>query len=313
MMPDLDERFLLVILATSDPENKGWGIFWGLYFAFGDRDRFHQNYVEAWRQRFIEEQKLQISNPQNPTLQPRPNASECSVIMFRDNGRPLLIPCRWDITDQQLIRHIGNFYYLQRLEAVFLSSLASTINIIEVVRLEQRLGVGSHEYYLNLARYGSGNRLIRFWLRPSQLSGTSIVEKLTTDAVLAAPALPEAQAQAVPTLFSILFGFSSQQPTAEVAAQVAAQNQALGDHKMELNIVDMWNTEAATVIAAVPLLSSLVVGIVWAVVAITVYQADVNVSVQTGFTIASYVITTGAILIALVAYLDSQNEKVKVP
>ncbi|RYP65838.1 hypothetical protein DL770_008915 [Monosporascus sp. CRB-9-2] len=141
-----------------------------------------------------------------------------------------------------------------------------TINFIEVVRLEQGLGVGSNQDYLNLARYGSENRLIRFWLRPSQLSGTSTVEKLTTDAVLAAPALPEAEAQAVPTLFS------SQKP----AAEVAGQNQALGDHKMALNIVNMWNTDAASVVAAVPLLWSLVVGVVWAVVAVAVYHADVN-------------------------------------
>ncbi|RYP56496.1 hypothetical protein DL771_011815 [Monosporascus sp. 5C6A] len=290
MRPDLDERSLLMNLATSGPENKGWRLFWDLYFIFGDRDGFHQDYMEAWRQRFAEEQKLHISNPQNPNFQPHPNASECSVIMFRDNGRPLLIPCRWDMTDQQFIRHMRNFYYLQRLGGGYLELLSlKTINFIEVVRLEQRLGVGSRQYYLNLARYGSGNRLIRFWLRPSQLSGTSIVEKLTTDAILAAPAFPAAQAQALPTLFSILFASSQ---------EVAAQNQALGDHKMALNIVSMWNTDAASVVVAVPLLASLVVGVVWAVVAVAVYNADVNVSVQTGFTIASYVITTGAILIA---------------
>jgi hypothetical protein len=82
---------------------------------------------------------------------------------------------------------------------------------------------------------------------------------------------------------------------------------------MALNMVNKWNTDAAGVVVAIPLLASLVLGVVWAVVAVAVYHADVNTSVQTGFAIASYVITAGAILIALVAFLDTQNEKVKVP
>lgn len=138
--------------------------------------------------------------------------------------------------------------------------------------------------------------------------GTSVVQKLTTDAVLAAPAPPATQAQELPTLFSTLFASSQQ-----IAAQDAAQNQPLGEHQMALNTVHKWNTDAAGVVVAVPLLASFVVGIVWPAVAVATYHADVNTSVQTGFTIASYIITAGAILIALVAFLDTQNEKVKAP
>jgi hypothetical protein len=247
------------------------------------------------------------------------------------------------MTDEQFIRHIRLFYYLQRLGGGFLELFSlKTINFVEVVKvgtrqtiltqssltchkLEQRFGVGFHQYYLNLARYGSGNRLIHFWLSPSQLSGTSIVERITADAVLAAPALQDVWAPAVPMQFSAHLAASQQQQEQQQEQQqqqqreagqreeVAAQSHALGGHQMALNIVNKWHTDAAGAVVAVPLLASLIACMTWPAVAVVVYHGDVNISVQTGFGIASYLITAGAILIAVVAFLDTQNEKVKVP
>jgi hypothetical protein len=69
-------------------------VFWVLYFTYGDPDRFQQNYMEAWRQRFAEEQKLQLPNPESLSFQSDLGSNACSVIVFRDSGRPLLMPCR---------------------------------------------------------------------------------------------------------------------------------------------------------------------------------------------------------------------------
>lgn len=67
----------------------------------------------------------------------------------------------------------------------------------------------------------------------------------------------------------------------------------------------------ASAIVALPLTLSLLFAVAWTVVAVRVYHADVQTSVQTGFTIGSYVVTAGALLIALVAFLDTRYEKVK--
>jgi hypothetical protein len=135
------------------------------------------------------------------------------------------------------------------------------------------------------------------------------VSRLAADAVLAAPALQEVQAQAVPMLFSVLFAASQQQQQ----DGAADQNRALGEHEMALNMVNKWHTDTAGAIVAVPLVASLIVCVAWPSVAVAVFHQDPNISVQTGFAIATYLITTGAILIAIVAFLDTQNEKVKVP
>jgi len=80
---------------------------------------------------------------------------------------------------------------------------------------------------------------------------------------------------------------------------------------MALNMATRWNTDAAGSIVALPVVLSLLFAIIWPVVAVKVYNADVNASVQTSFGIASYVVTSGALLIALVAFIDTQNEKIK--
>lgn len=78
-------------------------------------------------------------------------------------------------------------------------------------------------------------------------------------------------------------------------------------------MVNRWNTDGASVVVAIPFVISLAITIVWPTVAVVRYEADLNASVQTGFAVGSYVITAGAILIALVAFLDTQNEKAKDP
>lgn len=80
---------------------------------------------------------------------------------------------------------------------------------------------------------------------------------------------------------------------------------------MAINIVENWSTEAGAVVVGLPLVISLLFCIVWSAVAVAVFGADVNMSTQTGFTIGSYVVTAGALLIALVAFLDTQNAKIK--
>jgi hypothetical protein len=282
------------------------GTFWNLYFMFANSDNFHLNYMEAWRQKFAAEQQEGVTDADS-CEQAKPKTGECSVILFRDNTYPLLVPCRWDMSDEQFIRHIRNFHYLQRLEGGFgeLFSL-KTINFVEVVELEHNLASGFHQYYLNLARHGSSNRLIRFWIDPVGLKGNALVTKLTKDMVVAVPAPPAEQEESMPTIFSVIFANALPRVDRHNGEHEKA---VLGDHKMALNVVTLWNTDAATVVVSIPLVFSLIIGIVWTTVGVIVYDFDVNESVTAGFTLSVYLLTAGAILIALVAFMDSQNEK----
>lgn len=93
--------------------------------------------MEAWWQRIAEEQLMNVTNAANPNYSSTPNTNGvASLIVFRDSSQPTLIPCHWNMTDQQLIKHIRNFYYLDRFKAGFLTAFSlKTISYIEVVKV----------------------------------------------------------------------------------------------------------------------------------------------------------------------------------
>jgi hypothetical protein len=151
---------------------------------------------------------------------------------------------------------------------------------------------------------------VHFWLRPSDLPGFIIVDKLTADGALgtADPQAAQAQARIVsPTIVSLMFNPHQQPATQTQAAQ------PFGNHRMALNIVSRWSIGAGTMVVGMPLVTSILLAVVWPAVSVAVFHADVQTSVQTSFTIASYVITAGALLVALVAFLDTQNDKIQAP
>lgn len=58
-----------------------------------------------------------------------------------------------------------------------------------------------------------------------------------------------------------------------------------------LNLTSTWSTEAIGSIAGTPLLLSTLSCMVWPIVAVLKYGADVQTSVQTGVTIAGFIVT----------------------
>ena len=64
-------------------------------------------------------------------------------------------------------------------------------------------------------------------------------------------------------------------------------------HTKALNVVRSWNPQSASVTAAVPVFCSLAVSILWSAICTLKYEADVQASVQIGFTVGGYIVTTG--------------------
>ena len=67
-----------------------------------------------------------------------------------------------------------------------------------------------------------------------------------------------------------------------------------GTQARALNIVRDWDPHVTSIIIIFPTALSLIISIVWSIVAAVHFKADVQASVQTGFTIGSYVVTAGA-------------------
>lgn len=74
------------------------------------------------------------------------------------------------------------------------------------------------------------------------------------------------------------------------------------DATRALNFVSTWHTNFAALAVVAPFVASLVVCIAWPAMAVLLYGEDMQISVQTGFTVGGYVVTAGALLVALVTF-----------
>ena len=66
-----------------------------------------------------------------------------------------------------------------------------------------------------------------------------------------------------------------------------------GGQRAALNLVHTWNAGLTSNIIAVPFVGSFLISVIWSIIASIKYHADIQTSVQTGFTIGSYVVTAG--------------------
>jgi hypothetical protein len=85
--------------------------------------------------------------------------------------------------------------------------------------------------------------------------------------------------------------------------------EAFGVHHGALNLISKWETDSIGSIVAVPIFMSLLFTIVWPIVTVIVFNADAQYSVQTAFLIAIYILIACAILMVLVAFLDTREER----
>lgn len=60
-----------------------------------------------------------------------------------------------------------------------------------------------------------------------------------------------------------------------------------------LDFVRAWDRNNAAVIALIPFVLSLLFAVVWVVVSVAAYAVDVQVAVQTAFTVAAFIVTAG--------------------
>ncbi|KAH6882541.1 hypothetical protein BKA58DRAFT_373493 [Alternaria rosae] len=205
---------------------------------------------------------------------------DSEVFVFIDNGHCLIVPCSQataDVDDKAFLEHLRSFYNLSRMNfGLFELFGVKSSQKIEIVELLPGLTAGNRVGLpLDLGRHGSYNRQIHYFKDASSMRGTAIRERLLTEGVLT---ICDHQINA---LFH-------------------------GREAMALNIVRDWDPRVTSIAIIFPTALSLIISIVWSIVAAVHFKADVQASVQTGFTIGSYVVTAGALLIALVAFLDTK-------
>lgn len=69
-----------------------------------------------------------------------------------------------------------------------------------------------------------------------------------------------------------------------------------------LNFVSVWHPTYSLIAVILPTIFGSIVCIVWPAVATRSYGADLQSSIQTGFAIGGYIVTAGALVVALVTF-----------
>ncbi|KAF7512971.1 hypothetical protein GJ744_011237 [Endocarpon pusillum] len=95
----------------------------------------------------------------------------------------------------------------------------------------------------------------------------------------------------------------------KVKGQVTVTQKLLANTENEgLEFVRSWNIVAVSAIVLLPFVLSLIFSGIWIGVSVK-KDTDVQVAVQSAFTVASYIVTAGTLLVALIAFIDSQAIK----
>ncbi|KAJ4291736.1 hypothetical protein N0V90_009631 [Kalmusia sp. IMI 367209] len=181
--------------------------------------------------------------------------TDAELVMFVDNGYQLKVPCSQAAEDKELVKRLRMFYELTLAARSMIQVFGfKTSARIDIVKIAHDSAVGARiGAPLDLGRHGPYNRQIYFFRDSSRLNGTTIRDRLVSESIMTSS----------------------------------------DTHQRALNVVRTWNPHSASVTVAMPVFCSLAVSIIWILVATLRYEADVQTSAQTGFTIGSYVVTTG--------------------
>jgi len=199
---------------------------------------------------------------------PPPGVADIEYIfMFIDHGQMVPIPCSAKLnTDKALLSHISTFYYLTRMRALVVEFLGGkAVARIDYVKLLGNRVPGERLGTLDLGFYGDAQREVALLKDSSGVEGSNMLNAFRPSGLLATE----------------------------------------GHHLSALNVVRTYSASRISFLILLPTILSIAVAVAWPVVAVFYYGAEVQASVQTSFTIASYVVTAGALLVALVAFAGS--------
>ena len=100
-----------------------WKVLWANEFLFRDTSDFRQDFLEAWRQKYLAEGGGQ-SNPLR------------YIVLLIDYGPSIEIPCSESMVDADLMKHLNSFLNLLRMERGLLEALQfKTIARIDVIEV----------------------------------------------------------------------------------------------------------------------------------------------------------------------------------
>lgn len=175
--------------------------------------------------------------------------------MFIEHNQLVPIPCSSDLnSDQALLLQISTFYYLTRMRALVLEFLGGkAVARIDYVKLLGNRVPGDKLGTLDLGFYGDAQREVALLKDASGVEGSNMLSS---------------------------FG-----PAGLMARE--------GHHDCALNVVRTYSANRIGFLLLLPTVSSIIVAVAWPVVAVLYYHAEAQSSIQTSFTIASYVVTAG--------------------
>lgn len=263
---------VLWLISSVSHRWQGFELFWAGYLIFADRQTFHEDVNESLR-RTLRTNLPQLIHAQLVPLGPGQQPEIWSFSLFIDNNTRIEVPCAAELDEKTFVNHLRWLLDLLEVENGLISSFSLlSLGRIEIAKVclffrlflsacililnlfgQMTAGVAVGEFVkdLNLGRDGD-NHNIHLLSHRDGLQGNEMVQELVSQNLLGRMGVPRNKC---------------------------------------LNVVNVWSSGAAAVIVGTPLLISVLCCVVWPAVAVRHYNADVQTSVQTGFSIGSFVIT----------------------
>ncbi|KAI0867492.1 hypothetical protein GGS24DRAFT_289723 [Hypoxylon argillaceum] len=199
------------------------------------------------------------------------------ITIFIDKINCINIPCPdpHDCNDLWLLQHLSLFYRMSRIGGGLFQAILPT-SLVQIDIVELNLKFGEHNVGSDISRMGLHIQI------PGQ------IENATFNSI------PDTQRDYVDELVAKAVFRQVTTTSAQSTAKPAA-----------LNFVTRWDPFWLSVIVLSPTVASIAISVAWPAVAVLKYGADIQTSVQTATSLASYIVTTGALLIGLVTLFDA--------
>ncbi|KAI1413387.1 hypothetical protein F5Y13DRAFT_29339 [Hypoxylon sp. FL1857] len=245
-----------------------WRMFWIMYFYLTlNRPRMLRNFIEARRQNpeFKDYFIVIFVDNKTPVKIPLPDPGTANTLPSQNNNSG---PNQDAIDDAHLLMLLNTFSRYAKVQCGIIQALLPKDTVrVDTVELLEGSAPGRPCSTLNLG-YHQHQQMGHF-TTPERFNGKKdLINQLVQDGVYR-----PAESNTTP---------------------------------MALNFVSGWNVQVASVIILTPTVISIAVAIIWPMVAVLHFGViDVQQSVETGASLASYIVTAGGFLIALATWYDT--------
>lgn len=192
-----------------------------------------------------------------------------SFILYINSEHPIEVPCGSSMRDKEIVAQISRFFYAKLMARPRYHALSlKTLGSVEIIEICDGLPTGKRDCKIDFGK-NMHNRPIKYFQKWDKLDESNFLDTLKKDGVVS----------------------------------------SCNDQKTRaINMVTTWHGWIVSAVVLAPSILGIMTAIVWPEIAVLNFHEDPQTSIQTGFTIAGFIVTIGALLAVLVTYASGSSE-----